>query len=1000
MSCIIMNRIIAVVFLMAGLFPLALCAQENGEKIILEGPRVLEAGQTLDLQFPLAETHYIALRVIFKDAAFSGATILPRVNAHRLFPYHAFGGDTRYDNVRNDHGMHPPVASIEANYVLVPQWLRRGANRLSIRNIGPGLATVESVRIRPVSAIDLPRYENPIYFDFDVWRQGLTLRPGTSWYLDTMLMGIINGSGQLVMNYGGNNVHELKQDVEEARLGWGFEHGQFYSIWFLANDPGTWARFIDVDQDEETTAKFHSQFAWHTKVPKGADIVLIDADRFLEALRPGLDGLMAYSTYYIITCEQVGPAGQGFGQDGNLWAAHGYDAATWANNYQEAFEKIARYVRQHNPAAIFLEPHWWGPDIRLILYDTTLARGRRMADSVDGLMTHYYSFPYVDFAPDGQMTLEQVHPERQYPGAVFETPDPAKSRRYMGQWVQIPEIAIDFNRYRLNRTEDDMLHGEPEVNRWGDGRPFRYTAGFDGDEHLYNNETCIYDRNYSAPSAYQFLHAMFSYSLLPTARSEPQKFSITRTLPLLHDEPPSDDIFTEIEVPINRYGRWVEGAAHTQRFQTEDPLYGDLFGYTGFEYGNTGDYIWLSGVKERHHRREPFNSYNLIRRTCYAFVTSGQVYPAVLNNDEASDLFLKTLLVKQDWREILAVYAVNFDERAHRLDVSLPVGWTEPTVGLVFDGAASDWADAQEVVFKPWRGMLRIQTRLAAREPWCVFLYPPTGRSYAVFGGPSTPQPLSPWGNQNVADGRVVLRWRSSARGQSRAPVTYAAQVAREALFRPEDIVFTDDNVSVPECIVPQGVLDDGVRYHWRVRAVDELGRSSGWSRPHAFWYRSERGAHIEGDAPVLEISVPRAQATPTLVPYDNQDNLARRGVPFAHGNYWEGAGKAVDGLAESRWISDDMQRRPILPAWWAVRWDEENQFTTVRILWAKDMVGKDIDVQVWDGTAWKTIEAVRANNEPETELTLVQRATTRAVRLWISAGVKDQVGIAEIYIR
>ena len=289
-----------------------------------------------------------------------------------------------------------------------------------------------------------------------------------------------------------------------------------------------------------------------------------------------------------------------------------------------------------------MAPHWWMPDVRFLLYDTSLARGFKMRDMTGAFMTHYYSFPFADFGRDGKPVMDDdkkaapaARPELQYPGGKFEPPDWERSRPYMGSWVLIPEIAIDWNRYRLGRTEKDMKARpgvDPKVNRWGDGRPFDFRAGSGGDERSYNNETCVYDRNYSGPAPYQFLYAMFSYSLLPSAAGEAEEFRITRTLPLEPSAKPYEDIFSEVRQPVNRYGRWVKGAAGTHRLRTEDPLYGDLFGYTGFEQATTGDYIWLCGIKERHHRRPGADAWNLVRRTCYAFVTAGPAYPAVIND--------------------------------------------------------------------------------------------------------------------------------------------------------------------------------------------------------------------------------------------------------------------------------------------------------------------------------------------------------------------------------
>ena len=71
-----------------------------------------------------------------------------------------------------------------------------------------------------------------------------------------------------------------------------------------------------------------------------------------------------------------------------------------------------------------------------------------------------------------------------------------------------PEVAIDFNRYRLGRSEKDMTLGDPKVHRWGNGQPFDYRAGLRGDELMYNSENGIW-LWYSAPSPYQYLQGFF-----------------------------------------------------------------------------------------------------------------------------------------------------------------------------------------------------------------------------------------------------------------------------------------------------------------------------------------------------------------------------------------------------------------------------------------------------------------------------------------------------------
>src|SRR6185295_13873618 len=403
------------VFLGALALAIGFNQQAAAETLPLPKTRTLEPKAEMKLDFNVAQPAAKAVKISFSDADFAGATILVRVNNKQMLPYHAFGGDTRYDSVKGKPGMHPPIAKIEANYVLVSPWINKGANQVIITNAGPGRATVAEVSVRDVSGHDLPQYENSIYFDFDVWRQGVQMWKGIHWYLDTMLLGVIPGGGAHVMNYvappktpdpkspptpnapkpnpGVDEGYNNKLEAEEARVNWGFKRSTFYTIWHLCMACRDWCQFINVDGKNETTGPIHVQFAYAPEVPPGADVALIKPDGYMNSLKPGLDGLLPYSTDYNISCEQWGPRGQGFGRWwGDKWAAQGYDAKRWADNYQTEFNKLTGYIHQKNPSGAVYSPHWWMPDIRFLLYDTSLARGFKMRDMTDVMATHYYSF--------------------------------------------------------------------------------------------------------------------------------------------------------------------------------------------------------------------------------------------------------------------------------------------------------------------------------------------------------------------------------------------------------------------------------------------------------------------------------------------------------------------------------------------------------------------------------------------------------------------------------
>ena len=73
------------------------------------------------------------------------------------------------------------------------------------------------------------------------------------------------------------------------------------------------------------------------------------------------------------------------------------------------------------------------------------------------------------------------------------------------------------------------------------------------------------------------------------------------------------------------------------------------------------------------------------------------------------------------------------------------------------------------------------------------------------------------------------------------------------------------------------------------------------------------------------------------------------------------------------------MIRKAVIPAWWAVRFDNEQSVSEARVLWAKDMIGKDFDIQTWDGKAWQTAKSVRGNAEVQSDIKLDAPVRTRA---------------------
>ena len=163
---------------------------------------------------------------------------------------------------------------------------------------------------------------------------------------------------------------------------------------------------------------------------------------------------------------------------------------------------------------------------------------------------------------------------------------------------------------------------------------------------------------------------------------------------------------------VDVFGRWVNGAFHTQRLATEDPLYGDMFGWTGFEYANRGDYILQAGVKEARHRKAPYDVYQLIRREACAFMTSAAVYPCELLDADCEHLIVKSLIGLEDGRRFIGLYAVNFDNKSHTLHVSLPIAGSGVAKARIFDAQAHDWVWGQQAELPIKDGAIRYRTEV------------------------------------------------------------------------------------------------------------------------------------------------------------------------------------------------------------------------------------------------------------------------------------------------
>lgn len=970
----------------------------------------------------LTKLRSLELSVTFDEAPFSGTRLSVSVNGHRLLPYYAFGGDTRYDNVKGKPGMRPPLAAIEGRWLIPISLLKKeGLTEFKFQatkalpnpvldRIGPKPSMrIKSVTIGDADGAILPQFANSIYFDFDVWAQGYDWGPDAArrHHFDLALLGAINGKGMPCISapLEGNeaSLWSVKRACEDNALRWGYGHQEFYTIWDFCGNPNLWAKFVDVDKNPTTEAKFHGQTIFdyvqsREKSARGADLMLYDVEKYRRSLEPSIKALAPYTDFYNFKCEQHGPNGQGFGFDGMKWADKGMDGKLWASNYYEAAKAAHDLVRKYNPEnGRIQEINHWLPGVRHFLFDTALQRHQPVSDMIDVLMTHFTMTVPYDLDSQGKIVPGETF-EKQYPGGRFNFPRNDWPKYLANNGFKpvgvngYPETAIDFNRYRLGRSEKD-LKVDPKTHRWGNGQPFDFRAGLRGDELMYNSENGVY-LGYSAPAAHQFLHGFFSYSLLPTAATEPRDLKLTERRSLTETR----------DMPVNLYGEWIEGVGHTKRLRTIDPLYGDLFGWTGDEHCTTGDYIRLPGIKDPHHRLPPHDAYGLIRRTCYAFVTTGTVVPAYQGKDHSEDLIVKTLTQVFDGQRYLGIYAANFDKAAHVLDVVLPVPLAAKTEGLVFDDRAADWTMAKKLPLGPGKE-IPYRTEVPGVSAWLVLIpMPAAGLSESLDLLPP-PTSLDPIMDGLVTDEKPVLRWKTDRK----AAKQYEVELAHEALFRSVDRIELAKS-SEPSLTV-QKKLAEKSRYFWRVRSLDDQDRGGEWSPPQSLVYRWPEYSKVyppQTTPTAKPAETPKEKPAPWQLKSDEQHlestpNLAWQGEIYGTGGRMHSPSRAVDAQAFSGWTNgtDESNSQFTLPAEWAVIWPKSTEFRRVRILWNEELLPKEFVLQISDnGKNWKDLKK-GTSSELFTDLRLKQPVESRYLRVLIikSNQPNRSVGIRELLV-
>lgn len=96
---------------------------------------------------------------------------------------------------------------------------------------------------------------------------------------------------------------------------------------------------------------------------------------------------------------------------------------------------------------------------------------------------------------------------------------------------------------------------------------------------------------------------------------------------------------------------------------------------------------------------------------------------------------------------------------------------------------------------------------------------------------PGTPIPMSPQNESKIITLRPMLTW--SEVGGSDVPYTYTLQISTDPAFL--DIVFDRTGITGNQFIIPEGVLEKGRVYFWRIKVSTQFGDSN-WSITYKFY--------------------------------------------------------------------------------------------------------------------------------------------------------------------
>ena len=467
------------------------------------------------------------------------------------------------------------------------------------------------------------------------------------------------------------------------------------------------------------------------------------------------------------------------------------------------------------------------------------------------------------------------------------------------------------------------------------------------------------------------------------------------------------------------YGDWETGAFHTQRLRTKDPLYGGMFGYTGLQYCNSGDWPWQCGIKEGYHRRPGYNGYALMRRTAQAWLTGGSVYPAEITETDSHNMIVKVTGIVMDYKPRLQVVAVNFDSKAHQLGVRLPVAAEDAVRSVLLDEGCASWMDRKELSFRPDNGWLELASTVEPGGVEQYILYVPDKHAYAGLRVPATPEPTAPGDGISLAAQDVGLAWAAVSNAAS-----YAVQISDQPHFREGSVLFEQSELQVNSLQAANsfaGKLRDENVYFWRVRAIGENGGSSAWSTARRFavnwdryqqFYAAYQDHHKRfflkgGQADDILAEGRRMLHKYELQGLDNalqKDGVSYSAAPLSYSKYTVAASWAVDGNWLSKWSTGlyvPAEKAFVggadFPVRWAASFEEPTTLGHLKIYWG-DAKGVDVDMKALLDGRWQTVAACRGNTASVTILQPAAPLETESFRLDVLAGDKPRsVDIREI---